>query len=194
MKYTTFKDIPKLTKDGSYRVNMSWQDVGQTLNKWATAYNLNLNPDFQRAHVWDEEKQIRYIEFRLRGGNSGRDILFNNAEWGSKTQKNMVLVDGKQRLEALRRFINNEIKVFDSFYQEYTDSSSLVNIDFIFAVNDLPTRADVLRWYIEINAGMVAHTKEEIKKVQELLEQEEKLGLTPGQDHREDARLARKFR
>ena len=43
-------------------------------------------------------------------------------------------------------------------------------------VNNLPSRAAVLRWYIEINAGGVVHSDEEIDRVRQLLANEEKPG------------------
>lgn len=42
-----------------------------------------------------------------------------------------------------------------------------------FNVNDLQTRTEVLRWYIEMNSGGVVHSDEEIERVKELLRQEE---------------------
>lgn len=40
-------------------------------------YGLEMNPDFQRGHIWTEEQQSKYIEFILKGGKSGRDFYFN---------------------------------------------------------------------------------------------------------------------
>ena len=34
-------------------------------------YNLNMNPNFQRGHVWTEIQQSKYVEFNLKGGKSG---------------------------------------------------------------------------------------------------------------------------
>jgi hypothetical protein len=38
----------------------------------------------------------------------------------------------------------------------------IVDMDFVFAVNDLPTRAAVLQWYLDLNTGGVVHTSHEI--------------------------------
>ena len=43
--------------------------------------NLQLNPDFQRGHVWSIGQQIAYIEYILRGGKSGLDFYFNHPNW-----------------------------------------------------------------------------------------------------------------
>jgi len=39
-------------------------------------------------------------------------------------------------------------------------------------MNDLKTRAEVLQWYIEFNAGGTPHTEAEINRVRELLKKE----------------------
>jgi hypothetical protein len=48
----------------------------------------------------------------------------------------------------------------------------LTDPSFRIMVNTLPTRVDVLRWYLDINSGGVAHTPEEIARLRALLEAE----------------------
>jgi len=80
----------------------------------------------------------------------------------------MELVDGKQRFEAARKFMRNEISVFGSLYRDFTDHLPL-QVSFSINVNNLKTRAEVLQWYIDLNAGGVAHTDDEISKVRAML-------------------------
>lgn len=170
-KYTSFKGIPSYTKSANYTVHTSWAYLESAMKDWSAYYSLDLDPEFQRAHVWTEEQQTRYVEFVLRGGQSSRDIYFNCAGWNGNAKKGdpMYLVDGKQRLQAVRRFMNNEIKAFGSFYSEFTDGLDMLKCYFIVHVNDLKTYKEVLQWYIDLNAGGVAHTKEEIEKVRRML-------------------------
>lgn len=121
MKYTKFKDIPQFTRDASYHVNMDIRRVSIWIEENIKEYNLQLNPDFQRGHVWTEEQQIAWLEFFLKGGKSGNDVYFNDPFWMDwnmnnikpDTYKDFVCVDGLQRLTSIQRFINNEIKVFN---------------------------------------------------------------------------------
>lgn len=169
--YKRLSDIPQFTREGQYHINVSWRYLEETLQQFSEPDGIDLDPDFQRAHVWTETQQIRYVEFILRGGRSGRDILFNKSDWSrSEGRKEpMVLVDGKQRLQAVRRFMRNEIPAFGSFLSEYEDRPDLLRHGFIFVVNDLATRAEVLQWYIDLNAGGVVHTDNEIERVRQLL-------------------------
>lgn len=63
-----FKDIPQLTRDGSYQANIPMRYILNKIKEWEEDdyYQLQLNPKFQRGHVWTEEQQIAYIEFLQR--------------------------------------------------------------------------------------------------------------------------------
>ena len=166
-----FSQIKPFISCGHYQVNVGWDYLEKQLSGYFEQ-GLNIDPDFQRAHVWNEQQQTAYVEFVLRRGDSSRTLLFNCPGWhAGKTDGEFVLVDGKQRLESVRKFLRNELKAFGHTYQQYGDKLYRAGRpDFIFQVNDLETRAEVLQWYLQLNAGGVVHTKEEIKHVQDLLE------------------------
>ena len=169
MKYTRFRDIPQFTQAGSWECDFALTRVTHQLKEH---FNVDLNPDFQRGHIWTEEQQIALIEFFLRGGKTGRVLYFNCPTWHTGNYAaSLVIVDGKQRLEAIRRFTENEIKVFGSYLEEFTDGMRM-HQTIRLNVNDLQTRAEVLDWYLQINSGGTPHTDEEISRVRELLKAE----------------------
>lgn len=175
--YRNLTDIPQFTRSGHYSVNTSWRFLESTLSEFAAGYGLDLDPDFQRGHVWTEAQQIRYVEFILRGGKTGRELLFNKPGWGRTDNTSpLVLVDGKQRLEAVRRFLRNEITAFGSFLSEYGDKLNVGAHNFTFTVNDLSSRAEVLQWYLDLNSGGTVHSDDEIARVRALLAAEQPAG------------------
>lgn len=95
-KYTRFQDIPQFTRDGNYEVDVSWEYLESHLENLASYSScpLVLDPDFQRAHVWTEAKQIAYIEFVLRGGKSSRILYWNCSTWMRDFTSPIELVDG----------------------------------------------------------------------------------------------------
>jgi uncharacterized protein with ParB-like and HNH nuclease domain len=135
-------------------------------------HGLQLNPLFQRGHVWSESQQITFIEFLLKGGKSNRTIYLNHPYWGNLSKKqgynDFVCVDGLQRMTAVKRFLDNEIKVFNCYYKDFEDKTP-VEIDLLINVNNLRTEKEVLKWYIEMNEGGTPHTNEEINKVKKML-------------------------
>ncbi len=70
----TFDEIPQFTKQASWRADMDIETLVKRVDVWVNEYGLQLNPDFQRGHVWAEEQQIAFVEFILRGGMTGRDL------------------------------------------------------------------------------------------------------------------------
>lgn len=175
-KITRFRDIPLFTDCGHYAVDYPLNSFVKYIEEEVEQEHLQLCPEFQRGHVWTEEQQVAYMEFLLRGGKTGRDIYLNRPSWHHPVPKGAydeyVCVDGLQRITAITRFIHNEIKVFGSYYKEFTDSIRILTDTIRLHVNDLKTYEDVLRWYIEMNTGGTPHTSAEITRVQKLLENE----------------------
>jgi len=178
MKY---KDIPRFIKPPRYIVDVGWDFIEKQLESYDDRsiegfVGLNLDPDFQRGHVWTEQKQIEFVEFCLREGQSSRVILFNHPNWMNSFKGEMVLVDGKQRLEAVRKFVRNELPIFGGNYlndfdnPKYLLRSSGARLN--FSINNLKTRKEILTWYLQLNTGGVVHTDEEINKVKRLLAKE----------------------
>ena len=99
-----FSDIPKVTGDGLYNVNVEWRDLLETLEHYQDSRDglcvLDLDPDFQRGYVWTEAQQIAYVEYRLKGGGAGVNrILFNCVGHMGSYLGPFQIVDGKQRLK-----------------------------------------------------------------------------------------------
>lgn len=176
-KYSRFRDIPQLTQHGNWECHFRMESLLKQFSEWETTEGLDVDPDFQRVHVWTEQQQTAWMEFMFRGGKTGRVLYLNNPTWNTArnrgTYSAFVLVDGKQRLQAIRQFYSGKIRVFGSLISDFSDCPDMLRQSFMRVnVNDLPARADVLRWYIEFNAGGTPHTTEEIQKVVGLLKSE----------------------
>ena len=176
--YTRFKDVPQFITFGQWECGFPLDRVLWQVEEWKVEYDLDIDPDFQRLHVWSEKQQIAWMEYLLQGGRTGRTLYFNCGAWGRggpnrHVDRRMVLVDGKQRLESIRRFYANEIRVFGSLYKEFTDQPDMLRGGLMLInVHDLATRAEVLRWYIQMNAGGAPHTEAEIDRARGLLDAE----------------------
>jgi hypothetical protein len=174
-KIMRFRDIPQFTSDGCYQVNYTITSLVKYIEEEVETMGLQLNPDFQRGHVWTEEQQIAWLEYHFRGGKSGNTIYLNNPFWRSIKEpketeyKDYVCVDGLQRLTAAKRFVHNEIKVFGSYFKEFEDSMRVLPQMMILNVNDLKTEKEVLQWYIDMNAGGTPHTSDEIERVKRMI-------------------------
>ena len=108
-----FTDIPQFTRGSPYSVDIGLDYLVTWVTEHEQNFNLQLNPDFQRGHVWTEEQQIAYIEYLLRGGRSGRDVYFNMPGWMVEFNGKFVCVDGLQRITACLKFMNDKLKYLD---------------------------------------------------------------------------------
>lgn len=179
IKKYSYNDIPSYTKKSSYQINVEWASLEKTIEAYVKDYNLNLDPEFQRAHVWDEVRQAKYVEYCLRGGHSSKDLYFNCIGWND-TPSDYVIVDGKQRLEAVRKFMRNNLEIFYNKelknkkplkFEDFIDRPRMIKSNFLWHINDLNTYKEVLQWYLDLNDGGIAHTSEELNKVKKLLDE-----------------------
>lgn len=170
-----FLDIPQQTRSSPYKVDVSWRYLRHQLKDYEE-YNLDLDPDFQRLHVWTKAQQTAYVEYILSGGLSGKAIYWNHPAWqdfSNMKEKQLVIVDGKQRIHAVTRFLNNHVKAFGQYHDDFEGSPDLLTANFQFFINNLKTKAEVLKWYLEFNSAGTPHTQGELDKVKFLLEEED---------------------
>jgi hypothetical protein len=75
-----------------------------------------------------------------------------------------VLVDGKQRINAVRIFLENRLKIFGYYFKEYSGRFDSIICDFVFHINNLKDYNEVIKWYVSMNSGGSIHTEEDIKR------------------------------
>ncbi len=169
MSYIKYSGIPKLTAIPSYCIDVPVGYVTKTIEEFKEDFNLQLNPDFQRGHVWKTSQQKAFVEYLLRGGTTD-PIKLNHPNWqyDCKPDDTFVCVDGLQRLTAIMKFEANELKVFGQFKDQFPDKLRQT-VTIKIAINSLKTRAQVLQWYLELNSTGTRHTKMELSRVEQLL-------------------------
>ena len=173
-KYTKYADIPQFKSATSgYAVDTPID----YLERWVEEMQkdgLDLNPPFQRGHVWTEAQQIAYVEFLLRGGVSGRDLYFNCPSWHHPVPDGaynaFVCVDGLQRITAILRFLCDEIPAFGTFASQYEDRKPIM-LSVRVHIQDFKDEREVLEWYLEMNSGGTPHSDEELARVQGMLDE-----------------------
>lgn len=174
MKISDIEQIPR----SYYNINVSWGFLDEWIehNNKPGFIKTDMSPSYQRGYKWTEEQKIAYIEFIMRGGESGRDIYWNCPTWMNFKKKDNVieLVDRKQRLNAVRQFLNNEVKAYGHYYEQFEDCKIIKRkYDFIFHIGNIKNRADILKWYIGMNTGGSVHSEKDLEPAYEELKKEE---------------------
>lgn len=169
-----WNEIPKFKEFGMVNpINYGFVTYVDFIKEQVDKYNLQLNPIFQRGHIWTEEQQSKYIEFILRGGKTGRDFYFNDNE----ETVEYICVDGLQRTTAFIRFVDGEIKAFNQYFNEFEFTKreaggiSLPEYRVNVYRNFLKSQKEVLQWYVDMNAGGTPHTSDEIERVRKMIQE-----------------------
>jgi hypothetical protein len=155
-----------------YEVDVAWTALERTIAHHVDDEGLDLSPDFQRGHVWTLEQRSAYVEYILRGGEGGKLLSFNRSGWlGSGPDGPYQIIDGLQRLTTAQMFMRDEVPAFGRLLSKFVGRLRM-HVGFKWRIYELPTRADVLRYYLQLNAGGTPHPAEEIARVRGLLEAE----------------------
>jgi hypothetical protein len=170
--FDALKDIEPMIGFGNYVVDHELIRFDRSIETWINEDNLNLIPEFQRGHVWQMDQQRSFVEFLLKGGKTS-PILLNHPSWlgGYRENCEFVCVDGLQRVTAIRLFLCNQLDVFGYHRSEIDNIDTLLRRHSVkLYINNLQTMFEVIKWYLQVNTTGTPHTKEEIKRVQKLLE------------------------
>lgn len=184
----TWKDIPQFPRV-SYEVDVFWGSLERNLEHFK-AMKVDLDPDYQRGHVWTMAQRRAWLEYILRGGEIGRTLVFACSNWNSFDCESpdwfFQLADGKQRLKTVRMFMRDEIALWGGVRllngkqvpPEGLTRSQMggqlreLLYSLKFRVVDAPTRLDALNLYLAMNAGGTPHPAEEIARVTALRDEE----------------------
>ena len=141
---------------------------------------LELNPDFQRGHVWSQEKKVAFMEAVLRG-TAPMTIRFNCPTWNGGGEEDVIdlnpstiqCIDGLQRLTAMRDFVAGKFTIYgDLTVEKLKDTSFALNrmgAMWIMEMFQIKSRTELLQFYLDLNSGGVVHSAEELTRVQGLL-------------------------
>ena len=134
--------------------------------------NINLSPEYQRDFVWTLEQKQEYILALLKSRAEIRPVFIQ--EFDGENEK-FEVVDGKQRLNSIFGFINDEFSLEDgTFFSQLSEKDVKkilrFNVEytrFISFTDKIPYDFK-LELFLELNAKGTEMSKEQINKVQEM--------------------------
>lgn len=159
-------DIPQFPQ-AHYEVNVGLFSVARFVEEQVRDYGLDIDPDYQREHVWTMAQRSAYLEYVLQGGEYGTTLVFNHCNWKTpRLGDSYTIVDGKQRLTTIQMFLRDEVPVFGHLRSEYAESNGLnMRWTIRWRILELSTRKDVLAYYLAMNTGGTPHSPDEIQRV-----------------------------
>lgn len=147
------------------------------LNHFTFRERMNLNPDYQRGHVWSKEQSEDFMGHILEGGACPAFIIHEGDF--SKDDYENEMVDGQQRARAILGWFDGDIgaRLSDGrmvWHKDCTPAEDrMIRMGITVPVTlgrwDRKTR---LRLYLRLNRGGTVHSNEEIQRVREMLAEE----------------------
>lgn len=132
-------------------------------------------PEYQRELVWTLENKQNLI-FAIMNGSPIGEFIFAKDTVDTKTEyyHKWIVIDGQQRINALKEFVLNKFVDLDGrYFKDYSYREmtyfleNYTNFNFV-SIKNLSLKEQV-EIYISKNIGGVVHSKEEINKAKDFL-------------------------
>jgi len=158
-----------LIKNKDLRMQFSQQTISSLLSK-VYNFGVDFNPEYQRDFVWELDDKVALI-----------DSIFNNVEIGKFVFINLgydgkfayEILDGKQRLKTLVDFYEDRFQFKDRYFSDLSKREQWYFTNYSISVaetNDLLTREQKLRYFINLNKNGKVMSNEQLNKVEKMLE------------------------
>jgi hypothetical protein len=135
-------------------------------------FGVDMNPDYQRGHVWDDNDKVRLIDSIMNGCDIGKFVFIHlpYKEGGPFYE----VLDGKQRITAIIEFYESRFQYKGKYFHELSrlDQGEFLRVSVSYAEVRNPTREAKLRFFLSVNTTGRPVEESHIKHVKELLEQE----------------------
>lgn len=140
------------------------------LEKGLEAFALDQDPPYQRGHVWTDEQRIAFMGHKLTGGPV-QPLIWNEVG-ETALDSHFEILDGKQRLTTIVRWIRNEIPADIGggllIYRRDTDENFRMQLMVRIQFTRLGP-VEVLEYYLRLNSGGTPHSPEALDKVRKML-------------------------
>lgn len=140
-----------------------------------------LDPPFQRGSVWTKEQKIAWIETILDDlpvpaifiNQFGYNSFGPNAYAGPPGyERREIVIDGRQRIEAILDFLQSKIRVRGELWCEQTEifrRKVLMGFTCSVITTTFSTMRECAELYLKLLKCGTAHTAEEIKKAEDFV-------------------------
>lgn len=139
-----------------------------SITQWIRDGSLTLDPPFQRAAVWTEDQREAWI-CSILDGLPLPSLFINQPRWsneGEFSEGQMIVIDGRQRLEAILAFEDDRLTVRGQRFSQqpklFLGKWAWLAVPTIFT--RYQTMAECVDLYLRLLTAGTAHTPEDIEK------------------------------
>lgn len=156
--YLNFDDIVDIFKN-HLKIENSVRSISHTFLNERFAKRIDYAPYFQRNYVWDDDKATYFIESILLGTEIPPIVLFDNGKVNE-------VIDGRQRYETIKRFLENAIELKDSSLKVLTGiyGKRYANLPEEMKDSFINTKIRVLQFSIVNEPSLSPDKEDKVKK------------------------------
>lgn len=167
-------NIPDYMKNIEINTNMT-TSVKNMYNYEYLEGTMRFNEPYHRDYIWTSEQQVGYIMGLFRGKADIRPIIIE--EYDNDGNRIFEVLDGKQRLLTIFRFIENKFSVRDLFFKDLCEEDRKYILNFTIKYTRITpmnsfgfiNKLFKLNMYIQINYLGTKLNEYDIRKIGHLI-------------------------
>jgi len=174
--YMEWKDLFKLDvvkpttfrKEEKYHIRLCNAGIDSLLHMVYHA-GVDFDVDYQRDHVWSLDDKVALIDSIFNNIDIGKFVLVRR-DFSVET-KLLEIIDGKQRLTALKEFYEDRFKYNGFFFSELSnaDKDKFENHGITYGYLENPDKRAIFETFIKLNTCGKPMDVKHIQKVKRLL-------------------------
>jgi hypothetical protein len=169
--------IERFEEDDDIFFSYQQRDMRSLIHMTVMEYGIDLEPDYQRGLVWNEDQKISLIDSIFKNIDIGKFTVIKR-KWGDNpnkptTSKLYEMLDGKQRISTLFEFYTSKFKYRGKYFYElhWRDQVHFKNYRISYAECDPLTDEQKYRYFLKLNTTGVPISEEHMERVRELWKQ-----------------------
>lgn len=133
-------------------------------------FGTNINPEYQRDHVWEEADKIALIDAIFNGIDIGKFVFIHN---GYTEDYMYDVLDGKQRFTAICDFFENRFPYKGKFFNELSvrDQNLFRNFSISCAEVRNISRKQAMEYFVRLNSNGRIMDSAHLDKVRAMIEE-----------------------
>jgi len=164
----------RIEEDDDIFFNYSQRDLSGILSLMTSSYGIDLDPDYQRGNVWNENQKVALIDSIFKNIDIGKFTIIKR-KWGSNPNKPKTpfmyeMLDGKQRITTLFEFYMSRFKYKGMFFYQMNprDRNHFKHYPISYAETEPLTDEQKYRYFLKLNTCGTPVDKNHLRKVREL--------------------------
>lgn len=171
-KPESFAALPQFTVRDDMRLQF-FQSQLSSFNSSFYHFGVDINPEYQRELVWQLEDKQKLIDSIFKNVDIGKFVFIRRSynESENPTPHLMEVLDGKQRLTAIKEFWEDRFQ-YNGFYYSQLHPRDQSHFDgYLISMAEVsdPTKEQIYRYFLRLNTAGKPIAQSHLDKVAGLL-------------------------